>query len=56
MSHRLRYLTGAAAGACLTAIVVWVADQLRRDSVSSGDEPAKAPAAPSDAPPRVGDT
>jgi hypothetical protein len=33
MSQRgARYLSGAAAGAALTAIVVWVVDQLRRDS------------------------
>ena len=55
MSHRLRYLTGAAAGACLTAIVVWVADQLRRDSTSPGDDATGGRAAPVDAPPPVGD-
>ena len=27
-----RYLSGAVAGAALTAIVVWVVDQLRRDA------------------------
>jgi hypothetical protein len=33
MSQRgARYLSGAAAGAALTAIVIWVVDQLRRDS------------------------
>jgi hypothetical protein len=52
---RLRYLTGAAAGACLTGIVVWVVDQLRRDSIRSGDEPTGAPAARRDGPPPVGD-
>jgi hypothetical protein len=30
-----RYLTGALAGASLTAIVVWVVDQLRRDASRS---------------------
>jgi hypothetical protein len=36
MSQRgARYLSGAAAGAALTAIVVWVVDQLRRDSSAS---------------------
>jgi hypothetical protein len=33
----VRYLSGAAAGACLVAIVAWVVDQLRRDSSVSGD-------------------
>ena len=27
-----RYLSGAVAGAALTAVVVWVVDQLRRDA------------------------
>jgi hypothetical protein len=30
-----RYLTGAVAGASLTAVVVWVVDQLRRDTSAS---------------------
>ena len=29
-SRGARYLTGAAAGTALTAVVVWVVDQLRR--------------------------
>jgi hypothetical protein len=52
----VRYLSGAAAGACLTAIVVWVVDQLRRSASSSDDEPTGARAARTAAPPRVGDT
>jgi hypothetical protein len=48
---RVRYLSGAAAGACLTAIVVWVVDQLRRDPISSTDGAAGAPASRSAPPP-----
>jgi hypothetical protein len=54
MTPRLQYLAGAAAGTCLTAILVWVADQLRRDSIRPGDDATGGRGAPVDAPPRVG--
>ena len=47
----VRYLSGAVAGACLTAIVVWVVDQLRRASIGAADDPTGAPASPSAPPP-----